>query len=269
MADTVREIVLSVLENGDDYRDPPETADEAIAMLNRGNLAFAELGRGGDRVTVQLSPSALGLPEEPGKRVIQSPFAAALGCADARVPLELVFGRSGNEIFVTRVAGNVPGAEMRGSLHYAVDHIPTVKVLLVLGHTRCGAITAAVDAMIKPSSYLEVVHDPPLRGIVDSLIASVRLADLALRDAYGPEVIASDSYREALIELSGLANAAVSATVLNNDVDHAAYFGIYQLSSRLVGIPVRDGWQHGLVPAPRDDAALAHLLTEAAAGLNL
>lgn len=269
MAETVREIILSVLENDDDHYAPPETAERAISMLDRGNLAFAELGRGGDRVTVRLSPEALGLPPEPGKRIIQHPFAAALGCADARVPLELVFGRSGNEIFVTRVAGNVPGPEMQGSLHYAVDHIPSVKVLLVLGHTGCGAITAAVDAMLSPSTYLQVVHDPPLRGIVDSLIAAVRLADLALYDAYGPQVVAADGYRDALIGVTCLANAALSATVLNNDADLPAYFGIYHLTQRLVGIPGRDGWLRGLVAAPHDDGALADLLVDAAAGTGL
>jgi carbonic anhydrase len=79
----------------------------------------------------------------------QEPFAAVLACADSRVPIELVFGQTIGHIFVTRVAGNIVTPEIVASLEYAVA-VLGVKVLLVLGHTGCGAVKAAMQADAVP-----------------------------------------------------------------------------------------------------------------------
>jgi carbonic anhydrase len=75
----------------------------------------------------------------------QEPFAAVLACADSRVPIELIFDQTIGHIFVTRVAGNIVTPEIIASLEYAVA-VLGVKVLLVLGHTGCGAVKAAMKA---------------------------------------------------------------------------------------------------------------------------
>lgn len=75
----------------------------------------------------------------------QEPFAAVLACADSRIPIELVFDQTIGHIFVTRVAGNIVTPEIIASLEYAVA-VLGVKVLLVLGHTGCGAVKAAMKA---------------------------------------------------------------------------------------------------------------------------
>lgn len=75
----------------------------------------------------------------------QEPFAAVLACADSRVPVELVFDQTIGHIFVTRVAGNIVTPEITASLEYAVA-ILGIKVILVLGHTSCGAVKAAMKA---------------------------------------------------------------------------------------------------------------------------
>ena len=79
----------------------------------------------------------------------QEPFAAVLACADSRVPIELVFDQTIGHIFVTRVAGNIVTPEIIASLEYAVA-VLGVKVLLVLGHTGCGAVKAAMKADAVP-----------------------------------------------------------------------------------------------------------------------
>ena len=79
----------------------------------------------------------------------QEPFAAVLACADSRVPIELVFDQSLGHLFVTRVAGNIVTPEIIASLEYAVA-VLGVKVILVLGHTGCGAIKAAMKADAVP-----------------------------------------------------------------------------------------------------------------------
>jgi len=89
----------------------------------------------------------------------QQPFAAVLSCADSRVPVELVFDQTIGHIFVTRVAGNIVTPEIVASLEYGVE-VLGIKVLLVLGHSSCGAVKAAMKAESVPgqisSLYLQL-----------------------------------------------------------------------------------------------------------------
>jgi len=75
----------------------------------------------------------------------QEPFAAVLSCADSRVPVEVVFDQTIGQLFVTRVAGNIVTAEIVASLEYAAAVLGT-HTILVMGHSRCGAVTAAIQA---------------------------------------------------------------------------------------------------------------------------
>jgi carbonic anhydrase len=94
----------------------------------------------------------------------QAPFAAVLACADSRVPVELVFDQSIGQIFVTRVAGNLSTPEIIASLEYAVA-VLGVKALLVLGHTNCGAVKAAMTADTVPGQISSLY--PHLRPAVE------------------------------------------------------------------------------------------------------
>jgi carbonic anhydrase len=94
----------------------------------------------------------------------QEPFAAVLACADARVPVELIFDQTIGHIFVTRVAGNIVTPEIIASLEYGVA-ILGVKVLLVLGHNNCGAVKAAMKADTVPGQISTLY--PPLRQAVE------------------------------------------------------------------------------------------------------
>ena len=76
----------------------------------------------------------------------QHPFAIVLGCADSRVPAEIVFDQGLGDLFVVRVAGNVIDDQSLGSIEYAVDHL-AVRLIVVLGHQRCGAVKAAKDTI--------------------------------------------------------------------------------------------------------------------------
>jgi carbonic anhydrase len=94
----------------------------------------------------------------------QEPFAAVLSCADSRVPVELVFDQTIGHLFVTRVAGNLVTPEIIGSLEYGVA-VLGVKVLLVLGHTSCGALKAAMKADAVPGQISSLY--PHLRRAVE------------------------------------------------------------------------------------------------------
>jgi carbonic anhydrase len=94
----------------------------------------------------------------------QEPFAAVLACADSRVPVELVFDQTIGHIFVTRVAGNIVTPEIIASLEYGVA-VLGVKTLLVLGHSSCGAVKAAMKADTVPGQISSLY--PHLRQAVE------------------------------------------------------------------------------------------------------
>jgi carbonic anhydrase len=264
-----REIVWRQALPGEARPARPSTADEARHRLEDGNADFAKIGDHGGRQVIAVGPEAFGLPPIEGAGLAQEPFAAVLACADARAPVELLFNQGGNAMFVVRVAGNVPGRECLGSLNYAVANLPTVKMITVLGHTSCGAVSAAVDALMSPQVYLDVIHDPSLRAIVDALLAGVRMADQALVDTYGRDVRQQSGFREALIDLAVTANAAITAVVLARAVDCAVTYGVFSLNNRTVGVTGPNGWQAGLQDPPAGDRSLTELLRWGAAGANL
>ena len=107
-------------EPADKFVEPsPDTWTQAVELIDRGNAAFARLGTDtpdGRRLVLPVTPEDLGLGHVPGEPPRQAPFAALVGCADARVPLELLMSQSANDIFVVRVAGNVLANEGVGSL---------------------------------------------------------------------------------------------------------------------------------------------------------
>jgi carbonic anhydrase len=237
----------------------PSDGTEARRRLERGNREFVELvarhgqasGARSSRV-IWLDPRDLGVGEIAGPPV-QRPFAAVLACADARVPTELVFGQAVNSLFVVRIAGNVLGAECLGSLDYAVDHFADMlRLVVVLAHGECGAVTTAVDSYLAPARYLTVATSHPLRAIVDRLIA-VRGAARILETAFGAAVSHHSGYRATLIDLAVIVNAALAAYSLQGELrarramDLRVVYGVYDLASRYV---------RRALPAPGDDGDL-------------
>lgn len=85
----------------------------------------------------------------------QKPYAVILTCSDSRVPPEIIFDKGLGELFVVRVAGNVPDPVVLGSIEYAVEHLGS-SLIMVLGHERCGAVTAAVDANGKSTGSVNI-----------------------------------------------------------------------------------------------------------------
>ncbi len=99
----------------------------------------------------------------------QRPYATILSCSDSRVPLELIFDAGFGELFVIRVAGNVMSPEVAGSLQYAGRHLRT-PLFVVLGHTHCGAVSAAVDARLRGTrqhSRIQLLVECILPGLED------------------------------------------------------------------------------------------------------
>jgi carbonic anhydrase len=117
------------------------TADQALTRLREGNLRFQKDPRAENWTFDGPHPSTL--------TERQRPFAAVLGCADSRVPVEVVFGQGPGQLFVVRVAGNVASPSQLGSLEFAVD-VLGVRLVVVLGHTNCGLVSAALAPPAAP-----------------------------------------------------------------------------------------------------------------------
>ncbi|BFL70379.1 carbonic anhydrase [Moraxella osloensis] len=136
----------------------PETAEQALEMLKQGNARFVENVQ--NPQSTLLASNAL--------THVHEPFAIILGCSDARVPAEIVFDQGLGDLFVIRVAGNVVAPSQIGSVEFATEKFGT-KLVVVLGHSHCGAVTACVETLINPDQQFS----PNLRSIVDRIRPSV------------------------------------------------------------------------------------------------
>ena len=219
----------------------PSDADEAKRVLEKGNERFASLASRGKtadvREIISINPRSLGISAVEGAPPKQTPFAAVLGCSDARAPVDLVFERAVNDLFVVRVAGNVLGNECLGSLEYALANLETIQLFVVVGHTSCGAVTTAVDAFLSPVQYPNMAVSQGLRSIVDRLFVSIRWASMVLEEVAGDGVRNNPHYRQALVETSVIVNAALAAMTLRQEIERDVAFGIYDLVSRRVCVP--------------------------------
>jgi carbonic anhydrase len=253
-----------------DASDRPRPADSTAARdrLDAGSRTFAGLL---DKLTdeadtarriILVDPRDLGLTLGDRRAPSQRPYAAVLGCSDARVPIELIFNEGPNDLFVVRVAGNGLGSEVLGSLKYAVDHLgESLKLIVVLGHSGCGAVSAAVDVFLNPQAYLSLAAKHSLRNILDRLLVVVHAAAKRMTAVMGQEVARRPGYREALIEAAIVSNAALTAYTLQQQIGTAdpralrTAYGVYLLSERRVWAPRYDSAAcEGLAYPPQDAA---------------
>jgi carbonic anhydrase len=157
------------------------SADIALARLQAGNRRFTQ---GEPGIATHGDPRTLRALAEG-----QAPFAVILGCSDSRVPAEIVFDQGLGDLFVIRVAGNIVAPSQVGSVEFAVSQFGT-KLVLVLGHTGCGAITATVDQLLRPTE----AQSPNLRAIVDRVRPSVESL-LATELRHDPEALIRQAVR--------------------------------------------------------------------------
>jgi carbonic anhydrase len=123
-------------------------AQEALARLKEGNRRFV----GGERKL----DTGLSHAQRAAAARNQLPFAIVLGCSDARVPAEVVFDQGLGDLFVIRVAGNIVSPSQVGSVEFAAERFGT-QLVVVLGHTQCGAILATLEAVRHQAAHPENV----------------------------------------------------------------------------------------------------------------
>jgi len=244
------EIIYRYSSPGAPTRPRPHDAEAARLRLSDGNHAFATLldglsqGAGLAQRVIDVDPRDLGLLRGEHSAPTQHPFAVALGCSDARVPIELIFNEGPNDLFVVRVAGNGLGHDVLGSLWYAVEHLrESLRLVVILGHSGCGAVSAAVDAFLHPLGYLSVSTSYSLRGILDRMLIVVEAAARKLAATYGSDVAQQPGYRDALIAASVAGNAAQVAFTVQRELTGLGLnglrvvYGVYRLETREVWVP--------------------------------
>lgn len=169
------------------------SAQEALERLKEGNRRFVD--NVVTRKTLSKKPKQVLLGQE------QRPLAIILGCSDARVPAELVFDQGLGDLFVIRVAGNIIAPSLVGSVEFAASKYGT-RLVVVLGHSNCGAVLATIDQLQKPAE----IQSPNLRSIVDRIRPGIQglLKTELVND------------REALIHRAVRSNVRVSANHLRS-----------------------------------------------------
>jgi carbonic anhydrase len=195
-------------------------APEALARLRTGNHRYVQNVRSVDSM---LSHS------QRGEIQLQSPFAIVLGCSDSRAPAEIVFDQGLGDLFVIRVAGNIVAPSQIGSVEFAAERFGT-RLVVVMGHTQCGAIEAAIEAITSshgPASRNQLSIVNRVRPTIESLVTTdlaqdpVRLRREAMRAnvrasvnhlRHGSEVI------ERLSDEGGLAVVGAELDLMTGEV---------------------------------------------------
>jgi carbonic anhydrase len=128
---------------------PSVSPDDALAKLKEGNARF---------VTNKVSTAKPTAARRAETAQAQHPFAIVLGCADSRTSPEIVFDQNIGDLFVVRTAGNLVDDHALGSIEYAVEHLGA-RLIVVLGHERCGAVIAALASDTAPGHVQSLVRD--------------------------------------------------------------------------------------------------------------
>jgi carbonic anhydrase len=160
--------------------DTQPSPEECLQRLRAGNARF-----------VQGAQNRALLGWHPGIVEGQRPFAVVLGCSDSRAPAELVFDQGLGDLFVLRVAGNVIAPSGVGSVEFAVSQFGT-PLVVVMGHTRCGAVAATVQALEQTDS----LQSKNLRSITDRIAPHIEsLVRLAQKQGADPQLLIREAER--------------------------------------------------------------------------
>ena len=169
----------------DKSRQADITPEQALARLKEGNARFAA----GTGIHCDLREQVKATADG------QAPFAVVVGCIDSRVPPELVFDQRIGDIFAARIAGNFVNTDIIGSLEFATQ-LAGAKLVVVLGHTECGAIKGAVD-------------DAKL-GNLTAMLANIRPSVIKIKAVEGPQ----NSKNKKLVQAVADQNAQDAAAML-------------------------------------------------------
>lgn len=188
---------------------PPVSPDEALQKLMDGNKHYVENKMTNAALCSAASRTALAKS--------QVPYAIILTCSDSRVPPELIFDKGLGELFVVRVAGNVPDPVVLGSIEYAAEHLGS-PLIMVMGHERCGAVKATVDAKGKSTGSRNI--DAIVKTVAPSVKTALKECDACKGNAKCAENKAGD-FVECVVDANAR-RAAAGLTKQSHILRHLA-----------------------------------------------
>jgi carbonic anhydrase len=180
---------------------PAVSPDEALQKLMEGNQRYVENQMTGTKLCDLTTRTSLAKS--------QHPYAIILTCSDSRVPPEIIFDKGLGEVFVIRVAGNVPDPIVLGSIEYAAEHLGS-PLVMVLGHERCGAVKATVDAKGKSSGSKNI--DAIVKVVAPAVKAATKDCQACKDDKK-----CADTKKEEFVECVVDANAKIVAASLTKN----------------------------------------------------
>ncbi len=214
------------------------SADDALKLLQEGNARWAS-----DQET---NPGTTPQRRESNAAEGQRPFVTILTCADSRIPVERVFDRGVGEVFTIRVAGNVAGTSETGTIEYGLGHLKT-RLLVVMGHTKCGAVAAACSKA-------------ELHGAVGELVGSIQPAvERAQRQTPGADQtqLVTASIRENVWQSVYQLLKSDEVRTLTEKGEVKVVGAVYDIASGKVEWLGEHPWQKELVTALNTEARFA------------
>jgi carbonic anhydrase len=197
--------------------------EQAWELLKEGNSRFAE-GKG-THPHCDAKQLALAAAEDQTNRA----YATVLSCSDSRVPVEIIFDSGVMDVFVVRIAGNICRTDEIGSIEYGLAHVKT-PLLVVLGHSKCGAVKAAVELLEGQGHELEA----GVVSIVKSIAPAVSKAHEAHGNAHGTELIAHAVEENVWNSISQLFQHSPTVCGLVRQGKVKVVGGVYDLGSHRV-----------------------------------
>lgn len=207
------------------------TADEALKLLEEGNARWVS-----DQDTnPNTSTERRAEVSEKG----QTPFATILTCADSRIPVERVFDRGVGDVFVVRVAGNVVGDDATGTIEYGAEHLH-VPLLVIMGHTKCGAVAAAASEGHTGGSITQ---------LVDKIAPAVTRARTQHPELQGKELAAATVKENVWQSVFDLVRTSSNVRELIREHKLRVVGAIYDVTTGKVEWIGEHPWQDALVDA--------------------
>lgn len=214
----------------DSPSDSP-TADQALRFLVEGNARWAS----GTPTSPNIDATRRARLAEQG----QHPFAIVLTCADSRVPAERLFDRGVGDIFTVRVAGNIAGNSETGTIDYAVEHLKS-PVLVVMGHTKCGAVSAACSKAEAHGRLADLLH------AISPAVDRTQLTNPGLQ---GPELAAAAVRENVWQSIFDLVKGSDVVRAKLNSRELTVVGAVYDIASGKVEFMGEHPWQSELLEA--------------------
>jgi len=181
-----------------------KTAAEALAILREGNERYRQSLSDGQSPVRSLNADK--------SHQAQVPHTIVLGCSDSRVPVEMVFDQSLGEIFVVRVAGNVATPTQIGSIEFAASQFGS-RLVVVLGHSACGAVVAAIDRVQSP----DITHSPNLQTVLNEIEPEIQSVVMNADDPKTKETQQAAIRANVRASMSNLAESEVLKALIDTE----------------------------------------------------